>query len=155
MRLLCHILTASIAVEIMNLKNFFLFCVFSIVSLSAWTEEKNYYKTLDVSRTATQTEIKTAYKKLAQKWHPDKHPSEEKDKAKEKFQEIKTAYDTLKDPQKRQRYDQFGHQNWTSSEQAKTQTGDFYSETFKDILIKQTVYLTALFLQKAFTYLKT
>ena len=120
----------------MNLKNFFLFCIFCVVSLPAWTKEKNYYEVLEVSQTATQEEIQKAYRQQAQKWHPDKHPSEEKDKITEKFQEIQKAYDTLKDIQKRKRYDQFGHKNWTTSTQSQNQAEDFYSGAFKNIFNK-------------------
>jgi curved DNA-binding protein len=66
---------------------------------------KDYYATLGVARGASQDEIKKAYRKLAQKWHPD--VSKEKD-AKEKFQEISEAYQALKDPEKRAAYDQLG-----------------------------------------------
>ena len=117
----------------MSLKSFFLVFILFFAPLSVWTKEKNYYETLGISQTATQEEIRKAYRQQAQKWHPDKHP-EAQDTAKEKFQEIQKAYEVLKDSHKRQRYDQFGHQNWTSS--AQTQTKDFYSESFKDIFKK-------------------
>jgi len=66
----------------------------------------DYYKTLGVSRTASDDEIKKAYRKLALKYHPDKNPGNKE--AEEKFKEISHAYDILGDPGKRQQYDQFG-----------------------------------------------
>ncbi|MDE0092515.1 MAG: DnaJ domain-containing protein, partial [Oligoflexia bacterium] len=82
--------------------------------------------------TATQEQIKTAYRELARKWHPDRHPEpEDNRRATEKFQEINRAYETLKSPLERRRYDQFGHETWASS--SETQTRDFYSEAFTDV----------------------
>lgn len=69
--------------------------------------KKDFYQLLGVSRTATQDEIKKAYRKLAMQYHPDKNPNNKK--AEEKFKEITEAYETLSDTQKRQSYDQFGH----------------------------------------------
>ena len=68
--------------------------------------EKDYYKILGVERTATEEEIKTAYKKMAIKYHPDRNPADKE--AEEKFKEAAEAYDVLHDPDKRSRYDQFG-----------------------------------------------
>ena len=127
---------ANLAVfKIRNIKNLFLLFLLALFSLSSWTAEKDYYEILEVSKTASQEEIKKAYKKQAMKWHPDKHKTETAGKqAHEKMTEINKAYDVLKDPQKRQRYDQFGHKNFTSSPQQ--QTADFYSSAFKDIFNK-------------------
>ncbi|GIW61349.1 MAG: integrase [Patescibacteria group bacterium] len=65
----------------------------------------DYYQILGVPKTATQDEIKKAYRKLALEYHPDRNKSKE---AEEKFKEINKAYEVLSDPQKRQMYDQYG-----------------------------------------------
>jgi len=65
---------------------------------------KDYYEILDISKTATEAEIKGAYRKLAHKYHPDKNGGDDK-----KFREISEAYQVLSDPEKRKQYDQFGH----------------------------------------------
>ena len=67
----------------------------------------DYYELLEVTRTATDGELKSAYRKLAMKWHPDRNPGS-KD-CETKFKEINEAYDVLKDEQKRAAYDRFGH----------------------------------------------
>ncbi|MFZ3152114.1 MAG: DnaJ C-terminal domain-containing protein [Anaerolineaceae bacterium] len=69
---------------------------------------KDYYKTLGVSKNAKDSEIKAAYRKLARKYHPDVNPNNPN--AEEKFKEINEAYQVLSDPEKRQKYDQFGSQ---------------------------------------------
>ncbi len=68
---------------------------------------KDYYQVLGVSRDATETQIKKAYRKLAMEYHPDRNPGKEQ-WANEKFKEINEAFGVLGDPQKRQQYDQFG-----------------------------------------------
>lgn len=68
--------------------------------------KRDYYEVLGVSKNASESDIKNAYRKLAIKYHPDKNPGN-KD-AEEKFKEISEAYAVLHDPQKRQQYDQFG-----------------------------------------------
>jgi len=68
--------------------------------------KRDYYEVLGVDRNATPEEIKKAYRKLARQYHPDVNKSPD---AEEKFKEVKEAYDVLSDPEKRARYDQFGH----------------------------------------------
>ena len=78
-------------------------------------EFKDYYSTLGVAKTATEKEIKQAYRKLARKHHPDVNPG---DKAAEaRFKEINEAYEVLGDPPKRKKYDELGS-NWRMYEQA-------------------------------------
>jgi molecular chaperone DnaJ len=68
---------------------------------------RDYYDILGVSKDASTEELKKAYRKLAVKYHPDKNPDNKQ--AEEKFKEAAEAYSALSDPEKRQRYDQFGH----------------------------------------------
>jgi molecular chaperone DnaJ len=70
--------------------------------------KRDYYKVLDVARTATEVEIKKAYRRLAMKYHPDRNPNDHE--AEEKFKECKEAYEVLTDEQKRAIYDQHGHE---------------------------------------------
>lgn len=67
---------------------------------------KDYYETLEVSRTASEEEIKKAYKKKALQYHPDRNPGDKQ--AEESFKEVSEAYSTLRDPQKKEAYNQFG-----------------------------------------------
>jgi len=78
-------------------------------------EYKDYYKILGVDRNASPEEIKKVYRKLAMKYHPDRNPGNKN--AEEKFKEINEAYEVLRDPQKRSRYDQLGadYSRWAQS----------------------------------------
>ena len=67
----------------------------------------DYYELLGVSRTASDSDLKAAFRKLAMKHHPDKNPGDAAAEA--KFKELNEAYQTLSDPQKRAAYDRFGH----------------------------------------------
>jgi len=80
-------------------------------------EKKDYYEVLGVSKEAGEKDIKSAYRKLAMKYHPDK--SDEPD-AEDRFKEISEAYAVLSDPDKRQQYDQFGHAESTVNTLKKT-----------------------------------
>lgn len=68
--------------------------------------KRDFYEVLGVSEGASGDEIKKAYRKLARKYHPDVNKESD---AEDKFKEVKEAYDTLSDPQKKAHYDQFGH----------------------------------------------
>ncbi len=83
---------------------------------------KDYYKILGVEKTATKDEIKKAYRKLANKYHPDKTKGDKA--AEEKFKDINEANGILSDPAKRKKYDQFGA-DWKRYEEAGQQPGGF------------------------------
>ncbi|HPT06511.1 MAG TPA: DnaJ domain-containing protein, partial [Candidatus Egerieousia sp.] len=76
-------------------------------------EKRDYYEVLGVSKTAGADEIKKAYRQLALKYHPDRNPGDKS--AEEKFKEAAEAYDVLSNPEKKQRYDQFGFAGTSSS----------------------------------------
>ena len=69
--------------------------------------KRDYYEVLGVSRDASAEDIKKAYRKMALKYHPDRNPGDAA--AEEKFKEAAEAYDVLSNPDKKARYDQFGH----------------------------------------------
>ena len=75
---------------------------------------KSLYEVLDVSETASQDEIKKAYRKLARTYHPDKNPGDKK--AEDRFKEIQGAYDVLGDAEKRKEYDQGGQRRFTAGD---------------------------------------
>jgi curved DNA-binding protein len=74
----------------------------------------DYYKILGLEKTATDKDIKSAYRKLARKYHPDLHPNDKEAKA--KFQQINEANEVLSDPEKRKKYDQYG-KDWKHADQ--------------------------------------
>lgn len=93
---------------------------------------KDYYEILGVSKSAGQDEIKKAYRKLAVKYHPDKNKDNKQ--AEDRFKEIGEAYEVLKDPEKRKKYDQLGAK-WDQYQDPGAGTGDpFYHEgSFGDV----------------------
>ena len=74
--------------------------------------KRDYYEVLEVARTSSADEIKKAYRKMALKYHPDKNPDNKE--AENKFKEAAEAYDVLSNPQKKAKYDQYGHAAFTS-----------------------------------------
>ena len=114
---------------------------------------RDFYQVLDVSKDASQEEIKKAYRKLARKWHPDLNPGNKE--AEQKFKEISQAYDCIGDKEKRKLYDEFGqeglgagfdaekareYKKWTSFQEAGRQKAgqDFgqyqsYEDIFGDL----------------------
>ena len=70
-------------------------------------DKRDYYEVLGINRNASADEIKSAFRKLSKKYHPDLNPDDPT--AEEKFKEINEAYQVLSDPDKKQKYDQFGH----------------------------------------------
>ncbi len=88
-------------------------------------EFKDYYKILGVDKSATQDEIKKAYRKLAMKYHPDRNSGNKS--AEEKFKEITEANEVLSDPEKRKKYDTLGA-NWKQYQHAGTGFDDFFSQ---------------------------
>jgi molecular chaperone DnaJ len=92
---------------------------------------RDYYEILSVSRSASEQEIKSAYRKLALKYHPDRNPGDRQ--AEEHFKEAAEAYAVLGDPEKRARYDQFGHAGVAGAGQGPGFNPDIFSD-FSDIL---------------------
>jgi molecular chaperone DnaJ len=99
--------------------------------------KRDYYKVLDVARTATEAEIKKSYRRLAMKFHPDRNPNDAE--AEEKFKEAKEAYEVLTDAQKRAIYDQHGHDGLAarggggSGFSASDAFSDIFGDVFGDI----------------------
>ena len=97
--------------------------------------KQDFYKLLDVSKSATADEIKKAYRRLAMKFHPDRNP--DNPEAEHKFKECKEAYEVLTDAQKRAVYDQYGHAGLEGGRgggfSAGEAFGDIFGEMFGDI----------------------
>lgn len=95
--------------------------------------QRDYYEVLEVSKNASDAEIKKAYRKLAMKYHPDRNPDDAS--AEEKFKEIQFAYSVLSDNQKRSAYDQFGHAGVDPSRAGPGGFGGFggFGDVFEDL----------------------
>jgi molecular chaperone DnaJ len=93
--------------------------------------KRDYYKVLDVARTATEAEIKKAYRRLAMKYHPDRNPNDHE--AEDKFKEAKEAYEILCDAQKRAIYDQYGHEGLAQRGGGSGFSADAFSDIFGDV----------------------
>jgi molecular chaperone DnaJ len=95
--------------------------------------KRDYYKVLDVPRTATEADIKKAYRRLAMKYHPDRNPNDQE--AEEKFKEAKEAYEVLSDENKRAIYDQYGHEglNARGGGGGGFGSADAFSDIFGDV----------------------
>jgi molecular chaperone DnaJ len=96
--------------------------------------KRDYYEVLSVTRTASDGDLKSAYRKLAMQWHPDRNPGD-KD-CENKFKEVSEAYDCLKDPQKRAAYDRYGHAAFENGGGGQGGFGGFsgdFTSAFSDI----------------------
>ncbi len=93
--------------------------------------KRDYYDVLGVNKSASKDELKKAYRKLAMKYHPDRNPDDKQ--ASEKFKELSEAYEILSDDQKRQTYDNFGHEGVNSSFSSSQGAADAFSDIFGDI----------------------
>src|SRR5262249_27516856 len=103
---------------------------------AAGMAKRDYYEILGVERTCNDGDLKTAFRKLAMKWHPDKNPGDTD--CEHRFKEINEAYDVLKDDQKRAAYDRFGHAAFEHGGNAHAHGfgGDFaaaFSDIFDDL----------------------
>ena len=94
-------------------------------------EKRDYYEVLGVEKNANADEIKKAYRKAAIKYHPDKNPGDKE--AEEKFKEAAEAYDVLSNPDKRARYDQFGHAGMSGAAGGGFSGGGFGGFSMEDI----------------------
>jgi molecular chaperone DnaJ len=95
---------------------------------------RDYYDVLGLSKSASDSEIKSSYRKLAMKYHPDKNPDDKK--AEDNFREITESYEILKDPQKRAAYDQYGHAAFSQRSSGGNTGGGFgggFSDIFEDM----------------------
>ena len=95
---------------------------------------RDYYDVLSLSKSASESDIKSSYRKLAMKYHPDKNPDDKK--AEDNFREITESYEILKDPQKRAAYDQYGHAAFAQGSSGGNPGGGFgggFSDIFEDM----------------------
>src|SRR5205807_6670498 len=90
-----------------------------------------YYETLEVDRTADESKLKAAFRKLAMKWHPDKNPGDATSEV--KFKEINEAHEVLKDGDKRAAYDRYGHAAFEQGMGGGPGFGADFASTFADI----------------------
>ena len=90
-----------------------------------------YYETLEVERTADESKLKAAFRKLAMKWHPDKNPGDATSEV--RFKEINEAYEVLKDGDKRAAYDRFGHAAFEQGGGGGPGFGAGFASSFSDI----------------------
>ena len=96
--------------------------------------KRDYYKVLDVPKTATEAEVKKAYRRLAMKYHPDRNPDDRE--AEERFKEAKEASEVLTDSHKRALYDQHGHAGVEAAARSGGRgfgAGDAFSDIFGDV----------------------
>jgi molecular chaperone DnaJ len=96
--------------------------------------KRDYYKVLDLTRSASETDIKKSYRRLAMKFHPDRNPGDHE--AEDKFKEAKEAYEVLSDAQRRAVYDQYGHAGLDASRHAQAGHGhgaEAFSDIFGDV----------------------
>ncbi len=94
--------------------------------------KRDYYEVLEVTRTSTDTEIKSSYRRLAMKFHPDRNPGDQV--AEERFKEAAEAYSVLADTQKRSLYDRFGHQGVSAAGSGAAGFDPTVFDGFEDIL---------------------
>jgi molecular chaperone DnaJ len=102
--------------------------------MSAAAQKRDYYEVLGVTREVTAQDLKSAYRKVALQYHPDRNPGDHA--AEEKFKEASEAYEVLSDPEKRARYDRFGHAqgfNFEGGGFSGANINDIFGEIFGDI----------------------
>jgi molecular chaperone DnaJ len=97
----------------------------------AGMSKRCYYEVLEVERAANDGELKTAFRKLAMKWHPDRNPGDAS--SEQRFKEINEAYEVLKDPDKRAAYDRFGHAAFEQGMGGAHDFGPGFGSAFADI----------------------
>src|SRR5215813_1359234 len=93
--------------------------------------KRDYYEVLGVEKTATEADIKKAYRRLAMKYHPDRNPNNAE--AEEQFKECKEAYEVLADAEKRATYDRFGHEGLRNAGAGGFSAADAFGDIFGDV----------------------